>query len=635
MKNYLYVPQLLWVIAIAVISLWIWITSASSWPVLSMFGIDGYSTDDKEVIYATDGDEIWVKRVLKRPDTTYTSRKTETERAILYLYDIGATKFSIEKSFEWDWLMTREQAAKLLYTWADEKPWEIGMGFYECSFTDLEDGMVDPTLKDSVIKSCQFWLFKWHDGLFSPKEEILRWHFFMVILRALRKENVTEATVYDLAKEAGLTTTTKETFWFNNPITRRDASLILYRADLWGSEKDEALKSAFDGGMGMAYLSESMDSSVVGSAAWDDSGIVAREMDWDHYQSSSPLQWWEIDDNLHFDEFMTYYEGEAEKFWKDYTQINMNKRYHIVVNNVSSSFLETTLSISDNVWNLYEVSIDATWEIYFYPSAYYDGEDSNLNEVTTYTIEGGLSENWDEVVTMSADVYEREINTDWSYETIDAPQPSLNLVFVIDTTGSMWDQIKKIKETIQSVVTRVEEEHSWLTIRYWLVAYRDKYDSYLTSAYQFTDDLQEYQRRLDTLQAGWWWDYKEDMNSWLEDALEYLDWHGGLSTNNIIFLVADAPPHMDYQQEYTYRVALLRAVEKGIKIFPLASSWLDNTVWELIFRQIALVTNASYVFITKWSSWKTDYHVDEQMYSVDSLDDLLVNIIKRVLNAWE
>jgi hypothetical protein len=132
---------------------------------------------------------------------------------------------------------------------------------------------------------------------------------------------------------------------------------------------------------------------------------------------------------------------------------------------------------------------------------------------------------------------------------------------------------------------------------------------------------------LDVLSASGWWDYEEDINSWLEDAMEYLAWSDAPNTYGITFLVADAPPHMDYNQQYDYRVALLRAVEQWVKIFPLASSGLDNTVWELIFRQIALITNASYIFITKWTSWETDYNVDEQSYSVADLDDLIVDII--------
>jgi hypothetical protein len=83
---------------------------------------------------------------------------------------------------------------------------------------------------------------------------------------------------------------------------------------------------------------------------------------------------------------------------------------------------------------------------------------------------------------------------------------------------------------------------------------------------------------------------------------------------------------MDYDQNYDYRVSMLRALEMGVKIFPLASSGLDNTEGEFIFRQMSLITNAKYLFITD-SKGGTDYHVDEQEYTVDRLDDLIVKLI--------
>ena len=94
--------------------------------------------------------------------------------------------------------------------------------------------------------------------------------------------------------------------------------------------------------------------------------------------------------------------------------------------------------------------------------------------------------------------------------------------------------------------------------------------------------------------------------------------------------MADAPPHMDYGQKYDYRTAMLRALELGVKIFPLASSGLDNTEGEFMFRQIALITNAKYIFITN-KRGGTDYHVGEQDYSVNTLDQLIVNLIKEEL----
>ena len=63
-----------------------------------------------------------------------------------------------------------------------------------------------------------------------------------------------------------------------------------------------------------------------------------------------------------------------------------------------------------------------------------------------------------------------------------------------------------------------------------------------------------------------------------------------------MFLIADAPPHLDYEDDYDYAVEMQGAAGRGIKIFPIASSGLD-VQGEYIFRQIALHTMGRFIFI--------------------------------------
>lgn len=202
----------------------------------------------------------------------------------------------------------------------------------------------------------------------------------------------------------------------------------------------------------------------------------------------------------------------------------------------------------------------------------------------------------------------------------------LDLAFIIDTTGSMSDQINKLKVTIESISEQVGALEVKPRIRFGMVIYRDHTDEYLTRIYDFTENLEEFKKTLNTVQADSGGDYPEDVNTALADALEQLSWSQGKNVAKLSFLIADAPPHMDYGQNYDYRTAMLRALEMGVKIFPLASSGLDNTEGEYIFRQIALITNAQYVFITN-NNGGTDYHIEEQNYSVSALDALIVKLI--------
>ncbi len=210
----------------------------------------------------------------------------------------------------------------------------------------------------------------------------------------------------------------------------------------------------------------------------------------------------------------------------------------------------------------------------------------------------------------------------------------LDLVFTLDTTGSMSDQINTLKMTIKSISDNVSSLQVQPKIRFGLVIYRDRGDEYLTRIYDFTDNLDEFQTVLNDVIASGGGDYPEDVNTALADTLENLSWSTSKNTVRMAFLIADAPPHMDYGEQYDYRTAMLRAQELGVKIFPIASSGLDNTEGEYMFRQIALITNAKYVFITD-AGGGTEYHVDEQDYSVSALDSLVVKLIGDELSQIE
>jgi hypothetical protein len=240
------------------------------------------------------------------------------------------------------------------------------------------------------------------------------------------------------------------------------------------------------------------------------------------------------------------------------------------------------------------------------------------------------------LMTVQGEKYEfsadqKEWNLDLkNYQT---PQEELvlDLAFTLDTTGSMSDQIEKLKMTIESISKEVVSLPSKPKIRYGLVVYRDRTDQYITRIYDFTDDLEKFQKILNTIDADGGGDYPEDVNTALADTLEELSWSTQKNALRVSFLIADAPPHMDYGQKYNYRTAMLRSLELGVKIFPLASSGLDNTEGEFMFRQIALITNAKYLFITN-KQGATDYHVDRQDYSVETLDQLIVKLIGEELS---
>ncbi len=146
--------------------------------------------------------------------------------------------------------------------------------------------------------------------------------------------------------------------------------------------------------------------------------------------------------------------------------------------------------------------------------------------------------------------------------------------------------------------------------------------------------MQAFSADLNTVRADGGGDTPESLNEALHVALHGVEWRGG-QTIQLIFLIADAPPHLDYPQDYDYAVEMEKAAERGIKIFPIASSGLDDQ-GEYIFRQLAQYTQGRFIFLTYAGPTNsgapgdvTTHHVDD--YSVANLDDLLVKLVQTEL----
>jgi hypothetical protein len=211
----------------------------------------------------------------------------------------------------------------------------------------------------------------------------------------------------------------------------------------------------------------------------------------------------------------------------------------------------------------------------------------------------------------------------------------LDLLFLIDSTGSMADEIDKLKTTMQTIANEIGALPERPDVRYGLVAYRDRGDAFVVRAYDFTSDLGAFQRTLASLQACCGGDEPESVNEALHRSIHELSWRSD-NTVRLVLLVADAPPHLDYQEQYSYDTDMIVAVRKGIKVFPIGASGL-NAQGEYIFRQLAQFTGGKFVFLTyaqagnpsSGPGTQTDHDVTN--YSVDTLDRLVVRLVREEL----
>ena len=156
-------------------------------------------------------------------------------------------------------------------------------------------------------------------------------------------------------------------------------------------------------------------------------------------------------------------------------------------------------------------------------------------------------------------------------------RPKVDVGFVLDTTGSMSGLIQTAKEKIWSIATTMASAQPTPEIRIGLVAYRDRGDRYVTKLVDLSSDLDSVYAKLMDFQADGGGDTPESVNKALYDAVHGMSWSQGDQAYQVIFLVGDAPPHMDYN-EVRYPAIVADALEKGIVINTIQCGGMSTTV---------------------------------------------------------
>jgi len=161
---------------------------------------------------------------------------------------------------------------------------------------------------------------------------------------------------------------------------------------------------------------------------------------------------------------------------------------------------------------------------------------------------------------------------------------TLEMVFVLDTTGSMGGLIDGAKQRIWGIINDVMQKPSKPRVRVGLVAYRDNGDEYVTKLLPITEDLDKVYTTLMDYRADGGGDTPENVRKALAEGVENSGWSAA-KTNlaQIVFLVGDAPPQ-NYQQEPDVLVTTAKAVRKNMIINTIQCGALDGTkeVWQSI-----------------------------------------------------
>ncbi len=145
------------------------------------------------------------------------------------------------------------------------------------------------------------------------------------------------------------------------------------------------------------------------------------------------------------------------------------------------------------------------------------------------------------------------------------PEKSIDVIVLLDTTKSMWDDITAVKS---SLVPLLQSKLSDRNFRMGLVYYRDKDDNeYEISEINFIDksQLPLLQKKLGVARAIHGGDWPESVHEAMKVAAENFTW---LSQERIVFLVGDAPPHLPPRDGLNVDAIYEKLKLKKVKLYP-------------------------------------------------------------------
>jgi Mg-chelatase subunit ChlD len=176
-------------------------------------------------------------------------------------------------------------------------------------------------------------------------------------------------------------------------------------------------------------------------------------------------------------------------------------------------------------------------------------------------------------------------------------KPRIEVCFVLDTTGSMGGLIEGAKQKIWSIANEMISAQPTPELKLGLIGYRDRGDEYVVKSFNLTDDIDAIYGHLREFQAGGGGDTPESVNEALSEAIHKMPWNSDSKVLKIIFLVGDAPPHMDYPNGPKYPDLCREAAKKDLIINTIQCGEMAET--KPIWREIAKLSEGSYVGISQ------------------------------------
>lgn len=165
-------------------------------------------------------------------------------------------------------------------------------------------------------------------------------------------------------------------------------------------------------------------------------------------------------------------------------------------------------------------------------------------------------------------------------------QPEIEVVFVLDTTGSMSGLIQAAKDKVWAIANTLATAEPTPIIRFGLIGYRDKGDDYVTRQFQLSNDLDAAYTDLFSYEAHGGGDTPEAVNRALNEAVMKIEWSADPTVFRVVYLVGDCPPHENESGEVPYVESCRLALERDIVINTIqcGSNGLTTPIWKEIAK---------------------------------------------------
>lgn len=337
--------------------------------------------------------------------------------------------------------------------------------------------------------------------------------------------------------------------------------------------------------------------------------------------SAGQLTAGEWNDNKNWDFFSKVIKSNAEfvEYQKSFS-IYPKERLEVIVKSSGNPVVNATVTALSAGGDVLWVAVtDNEGTAYLFPSLF---DDKAQNAISSINVVSGNKQKSVKVDGKSSIEVDLESAKKYS--------KALDLMFVIDTTGSMTDELYYLQWELKNIIETVKEQNSNIPVRLSVNFYRDEGDDYVVRDYEFSTDIDECVSNLIKEEAEGGGDYEEAVEQALENAINDHDWNKDAYAK-LVFLVLDAPAHETDEITKSLHSSIEKAASQGIRVISVAASGVDKRT-EMMLRSFAVATGGTYTFLTD-DSGIGGSHIEPTIgqFTVRQFNECIIDVINSYL----